>query len=73
MASNQMKSIRLNVPLKFDHFEVPKGTVLTFEYVPLGNPQELTQQAVQRGIATMAEPERAVIEPQETRMRTKRR
>ncbi len=64
-----MISIRLLLPLRYDHFEVPAGTVLKFEQVPASTPQELTQQAIARGIAERAEPEHAVLESQERRTR----
>ena len=56
-----MVSIRLLLPLRFDHFEIPAGTVIA---VPAG----LAGMAVQRRVAEMVEPERAVVEPQETRV-----
>jgi hypothetical protein len=55
-----MKTIRLKYPLRFDHFEIPAGVLIQI-------PADLAHTAVQRGIATMAEPERAVVEPQEIR------
>lgn len=57
-----MTSIRLLRPLSFHHFEIPAGTIIS---VPAG----IAQVAVQRGIAVMAEPERAVMEPRERRGR----
>lgn len=57
-----MISVRLIFPLRFDHFELPPGTVI-------GLPAELAHQAISRGIAEPAEPLRAVLQPQETRRR----
>jgi len=60
-----MIQIRLVYPLRFDHFEIPVGTVI-------GVPAGIAMMAIQRGIAERAEPERAIVEPQETRARTRR-
>lgn len=56
-----MTTIRLLLPLRFDHFEIPAGTTIAV-------PADLARMAVQRGIGVRVEPERAVVEPQETRM-----
>jgi hypothetical protein len=55
-----MKQIRLKFPLRFDHFEIPIGTVIA---VPI----DVYFTAVSRGIAESAEPERAVVQAQEKR------
>ena len=57
-----MTSIRLRFPLRFDHYEIPAGTVIEV-------PAELAHMAVMRGIAEFSEPQRAVVAPQETRGR----
>lgn len=61
-----MIAIRLQVPLKFDHCELPAGMIIQV-------PAEKAREFIQRGIAERAEPERAVIEPQETRARARAR
>lgn len=53
--------IRLFETFKFDHCEFPTGMVLD---VPAGKALEL----IHRGVAEVAEPIKAVIEPQETRV-----
>lgn len=55
-----MTKIRLLLPLKFDHFELSVGTVIAV-------PTDVALVAVQRGIAEYAEPQTAVVEPQERR------
>lgn len=55
-----MISIRLRVAFHFDHCEIPEGTVIAA-------PSELAHMLVSRGVAERAEPERGIIEPQETR------
>jgi len=56
-----MTSIRLKVEFSFDHCHIPAGTVISV-------PAEIARDLAQRGVAEMAEPQHAVIEPQETRM-----
>lgn len=58
-----MITIRLVFALKFDHFDIPAGTIISV-------PAEIARVAIQRGIGIMAEPERAVIEPQEKRVKS---
>ena len=55
-----MIPIRLILPLKFDHFEIPAGTVIAV-------PVDIAQSAVARGIGVRTEAERAVLEQQEVR------
>jgi hypothetical protein len=59
-----MTSIRLIYEFSYDHAEIPAGTVIA---VPAG----LARDFINRGIAEAVEPERAVIEPQETRLSKK--
>lgn len=54
--------IRLAFPLRFQHFEIPAGTVIDI-------PADLARMAISRSIAEPAEYETAVIAPQETRGR----
>jgi hypothetical protein len=61
-----MIAIRLICPLRFDHFEMPGGTLVMV-------PPDVARRAVMQGIAVMAEPERAVVEPKETRVNRPRR
>lgn len=56
-----MITIRLKLPLRFDHFEIPAGTTIAV-------PADIARIAIARGIAEPAEREKAVVEPQETRM-----
>jgi len=56
-----MTTIRLLVTFRFDHCELQAGTVIAV-------PAELARSLILRGVAEMAEPERMVIEPQETRV-----
>jgi hypothetical protein len=55
-----MTSIRLRYKFSFDHCEIPAGTVIT---VPAGLAREL----VARQAADLVEPERAIVQPEETR------
>jgi len=55
-----MISIRLKYPLSFHHAEIPAETVIA---VPAG----IAHMLVMREMAEMAEPEHAIIEPEETR------
>jgi len=57
-----MVSIRLLLPLRYDHISLGAGTIIALS-------REDAQKLIATGIAEMAEPERAVIEPQETRVR----
>jgi hypothetical protein len=59
-----MVTIRLRHPFKFHHAEIPEGTLI-------GVPPGIAQMLVQREVADLAEPERAVIEPSETRVATR--
>jgi hypothetical protein len=52
--------VRLLMPLKFHHHELEAGLVI-------GLPPDKAHRLIQAGIAVMAEPERAVVEPQEKR------
>ncbi len=56
-----MTSIRLLCPFTFHHCEIPAGTVIAV-------PAAIAMQFIAREVAVMAEPERAVVEPQETRV-----
>lgn len=56
-----MIMVRFFHPLRYDHFDIPAGTIIA---VPAG----IAHTAIQRGIAEMAEPEKAIVEPQETRV-----
>jgi hypothetical protein len=60
-----MKLIRLKVSFTFDHCEIPAGTNIS---IPAGIAFDL----INRGVAEMAEPEKAVIEPQENRVNQNR-
>ncbi len=60
-----MITIRLRVPLYFDHFEIPAGTVIS---VPAG----IAEIALRCKVAEAAEHEKAVVEPQETRVSMRR-
>lgn len=55
-----MISIRLNFPLSFHHAEIPAGTVIAV-------PADIAHSFLVREVAVMAEPERAVVQPEETR------
>lgn len=55
-----MIGIRLKYPLSFHHAEIPAGTVITV-------PAEIARMFIAREVAEAAEPEYAVIQPQETR------
>lgn len=54
--------IRLKVSFHFDHCELPAGMVITV-------PAEKAQELVSRGVAELAEPQHAVVQPEETRAR----
>jgi hypothetical protein len=60
-----MITVRLLLPLKHDHIELPEGMIISL-------PAEAAHKLVMSGIAVMAEPERAVVQPQETRVTTYR-
>jgi hypothetical protein len=53
--------VRLLMPLKFHHHELEAGLVI-------GLPPDRAHRLIQAGIAEMAEPERAVVQPQEKRI-----
>jgi hypothetical protein len=53
--------IRLLETFKYDHCEFPTGIVID---VPAGKALEL----IHRGVAEMAEPIKAIVEPEETRI-----
>ena len=55
-----MKLIRLTESFRCHHLEIPPGTVV-------GLPPELADRFVGLGVGEFAEPQRAVIEPQEVR------
>jgi hypothetical protein len=57
-----MIKILLNRSFTFDHCELPAGMVIAV-------PAEKARELIQRGVAQTVEPERAVIEPRETRTR----
>jgi hypothetical protein len=61
-----MTSVKLNYAFKFDHAEIPAGTVIS---VPAG----MARDFIGRGIALPIEPERAVLEPEETRTASEKR
>lgn len=57
-----MRAIKLSHPFKFHHAEIPGGTKISV-------PPDLAVQLVEKyQVAEYAEPERAVIEPMETRV-----
>jgi len=47
-----MTAIRLICPLRFDHYEIPGGTLISV-------PPDIAHRAVMQGIAEMAEPEKS--------------
>lgn len=53
-------AVKLKVSFHFDHCELPAGMVLTV-------PAEKAQELVSRGVAELAEPQHAVVQPEETR------
>ena len=55
-----MIQIRIRCPFRFDHCEIPAGTVIAV-------PAAIAQDFCRRGIAVIAEPERAVVEVPEVR------
>ena len=55
-----MRKVKLIVPIGFDHLMIPKGT-------EIGLPFDLAFKFGKAGIVEFLEPERAVIEPEETR------
>jgi hypothetical protein len=55
-----MIPIRLTISFKRDHLEIPAGMVIAV-------PAEKAHELVSRGVAEHAEPQHAVVEPQETR------
>jgi hypothetical protein len=56
-----MITVRLKVAFRFDHCEIPEGTVIA---VPSG----IAQMLILRGVAELASPEHAVVQPDETRI-----
>lgn len=58
--------IRLKVSFHFDHCELPAGMVITV-------PAEKAHELVSRGVAELAEPQHAVLQPEETRTLRRKR
>lgn len=56
-----MINIRLLLSLKRDHIELPEGLVI-------GLPADVAHKLVVSGVAEMAEPRQAVVQPEETRI-----
>lgn len=59
-----MKTIRLKYSFSLDHCEIPAETIITI-------PDDLANDFIVRGVAEMAEPERATVAPEETREQSK--
>lgn len=60
MAGHQVRTIRLLQSIGRDHITLAPGTVLSL-------PSDQAARFVRAGIAEWAEPERAIVEPDETR------